>query len=1384
MTLSKRGFSSRFVRARADRRAQMPFSMIAVLLLVISSASVALVYGLDSLKESARIPTERLEDLKTAMDDAVDDVVRIAYSSAVESVRGTGKLNASELQERYLAALTSSLNAAYPSRSGDILVSVAPALSLDFLLASLQESYSAHGDDLASWNGASVPAYFVINGNFSLEVACPEGKLTRTVEMEQDVHVPLPLLLYKLDRLSGASAPRGEIESIVRYELAALAQDRVLRGYGSSARSGTYGTEVIITAEDVVRAVNLAVTLEEMRYFQDIGAIDDDLEGISPLLMGLHGEVDPADLFLRSYQEGGIDLATVVGQALYARADAIVLKWLDYLGLIDLVGMGEDLAELGEVTLNGVLDLLTGGDHDQSSMVQYISAALAEAGFQEYDYRWYCFGGGDILVDLPALRIQLFDDLDRSVMHTFQGRYAVDLPGVDVFSSPAWGELYGKYRSETYAVAEGMRSYIRTIASGIAAHCSLPSVVLELDPADGRTYLEEIDRQLSAAFRDGASWLTPALDRVNEMGKVRDGLAQAVMDHMADHWMEILDVDRSIEQGGWDLANQLVQELADLPNFSEASLAEARQSIQATLVGDYRGVKEIFYEQVRVRAGDVLNRFEEGLSQKYTDVDPMTSFLAGGLSSLPGLGPLTARAVRDTLNGYGAGLEAQGGAVQVPVYTGGSLVTLNDGRQRSESFSIDSSVLRLSQDGSGGSLDVRVTLPWQFDRSNTSYPNRHVTDLGGMSSTPYLTQWNVVYEGDIAVTARSAGDRFDIPCSTVLNLRGSLDIVAFSGWALRGVDYFPTATLAGDVQKLLAGIYDFLSSAVQAIGGLANDLFVLLCRFLGDMLSCSTSSVSSLESIIASSGDALAGMVTGSISEVIGALADASTTILGGTTVDLRVLGAEIKVVFAPQDSALVGTEDRLRLDIVQSCAGATMLSTLRVLKLNTGEHTLAAAVSLGGGDWSVDLTLDPLAMVYPHQVEIRGFLGGHILEMYAPEVERVQKVSLSLSDVPGLGIILNSIPSPIPGTKWNVDAGMEMSFNVLERRTVLINEVELNPKGTDRSREWVEIYNPGDRAVDLAGWSLATSRGQQHREMLTGVVPSHGYLVHRFTGQALDNGEVKGFPLQESVALLDREGKRVDSAPWMKDLADDDRTWQRSFDGSSRWELRDDTRGRSNGFVLLDEDDLDGLTTLVGECFLEAFHEVVTTLPDMETLKEIIVGGMHKLEDRLLDEVERKVSSLRFYIVLGLDDLTGTAGGSISAALVYDGKAVRDCLAWFIDAIGEVLRDPLNPMAAGARAPVPMQTLADHVFVEVGAYLRIGTPDLISMAVDSNIKIMATIKASLGTLGMIDGGSVTEVKFGVLVSGVMGAMLKTGTGQSAGSCYDVWLIRGSLRAA
>ena len=130
----------------------------------------------------------------------------------------------------------------------------------------------------------------------------------------------------------------------------------------------------------------------------------------------------------------------------------------------------------------------------------------------------------------------------------------------------------------------------------------------------------------------------------------------------------------------------------------------------------------------------------------------------------------------------------------------------------------------------------------------------------------------------------------------------------------------------------------------------------------------------------------------------------------------------------------------------------------------------------------------------------------------------------------------------------------------------VVINEVELNPPGTDTGNEWIELYNPTNYSIDLGGWRISTTHGVTVTIVLEEgtIIEPHGYLVISYWGQWLDN---EG----ESIILRNRLGVIIDVTPALYDTFNDLRSWSRypngrDTDSKSDWLFRVSTRGRSNG--------------------------------------------------------------------------------------------------------------------------------------------------------------------------------------------------------------------------
>jgi competence protein ComEC len=141
----------------------------------------------------------------------------------------------------------------------------------------------------------------------------------------------------------------------------------------------------------------------------------------------------------------------------------------------------------------------------------------------------------------------------------------------------------------------------------------------------------------------------------------------------------------------------------------------------------------------------------------------------------------------------------------------------------------------------------------------------------------------------------------------------------------------------------------------------------------------------------------------------------------------------------------------------------------------------------------------------------------------------------------------------------------------------ILINEVELNPAGTDTGTEKVELYNPSDTSIDVSGWTITSAAGRTATVVINEgtTITSKGYLiVGRDLQQWLDNtGE--GIDLRNDLGIL------IDSVGPFSDQDNDESTWQRSPNGQDNWAFStSNTLGSANFDSLVFDSESPSLNT------------------------------------------------------------------------------------------------------------------------------------------------------------------------------------------------------------
>ena len=130
----------------------------------------------------------------------------------------------------------------------------------------------------------------------------------------------------------------------------------------------------------------------------------------------------------------------------------------------------------------------------------------------------------------------------------------------------------------------------------------------------------------------------------------------------------------------------------------------------------------------------------------------------------------------------------------------------------------------------------------------------------------------------------------------------------------------------------------------------------------------------------------------------------------------------------------------------------------------------------------------------------------------------------------------------------------------------MVLNEIEMNPEGSDPGFEWVELFNPTNYTMDISLWWVqstgGTSQYAQYIPSNTFIEPQGFYILYS-TQQWLDNQN-------EMVLLKNYEQEIIDSSPLIDDVGENNYTWQRMPDGydtdlPSDWIFAQSTQNDAN---------------------------------------------------------------------------------------------------------------------------------------------------------------------------------------------------------------------------
>ena len=120
--------------------------------------------------------------------------------------------------------------------------------------------------------------------------------------------------------------------------------------------------------------------------------------------------------------------------------------------------------------------------------------------------------------------------------------------------------------------------------------------------------------------------------------------------------------------------------------------------------------------------------------------------------------------------------------------------------------------------------------------------------------------------------------------------------------------------------------------------------------------------------------------------------------------------------------------------------------------------------------------------------------------------------------------------------------------FSIELCSSLIINEIELNPSGSDSGKEWIELYS--ENQVNLEEYTIKNNDGDEIK--LNGSFS--GYYVYVFSKQWLDNSE--------EIEYLYKSDQIEHQTDLLSDSKNDDLTW--SYCGSV-WNFGNSTKNEEN---------------------------------------------------------------------------------------------------------------------------------------------------------------------------------------------------------------------------
>jgi uncharacterized membrane-anchored protein YhcB (DUF1043 family) len=1058
-----------------------------------------------------------------------------------------------------------------------------------------------------------------------------------------------------------------------------------------------------------------------------------------------------------------IDLSAVFSQTLLSIADDILLGWMDYFMFSRILNLVDTVSDALRSAYNWLYKAFTGSEAETAS--GYISMTMSRAGIPESGYR-YLLNGAFKTIDLPATERELAEIGDE-ILYMPGFSVNVAYPDVDVLAWSGWDGFMKKYYAERNQVRDMLMGTLKAIALGVSGTYGLGVVSVRCDPFDDMDMMTTMSNAIGEALDKQRASVENRMDETIRSQKIIDPMYVAIYDHMADNADSLFGTSAFEGRIRAAIRAHATEHITNGygmpldPYILDSMVDELMRSDGVvTAVEEYRRLAE---ERIGLFEG-ILNRVETNSNSLFKDL--MVLIVRYGMD-LFGLYPYVqyrmVGLVRE-MAGY-VSLDYLSGIYELP---DSDSFTLTDGRGSvvNERMSICSDV----------KLDVRVTPPTKGSE------NTHYVGFYEDRAASYSSLFRIDVTADIQYRAESASalmvmlGTYDAAVAGSSHSEFDIAFAVMSGWALTGVDYTPSRTVLDDakmlflraIEPLLGPLYE-LKKMADAMLNVMTFMYMRAAQYVSDLML-------KIYDLIMGPLERFGEMLNDLMGPVLGSIIPIINITLGSQTFGVDIYGMRLEIVTDLVGELSKGTSTT-KLKLTIPVRSVTLSATLEIKKDKSSNFAFTGRISASSSTWNLDVAIDPMMRVRKSIVEINGTFHGMDIHAVIPQLVQYEELEFRLSDVPGVGDMLSNIPLPIPGTKGSLDAGIELKYNLPYQYGVVINEFELNPPGTDNDNEWVELYNSTLTSVNLDGYKITPfSNPKKVYEIKDVTLSPGGRTVITFPGQFLNNSK-------EMVILYDADGVEVDCTPMKTDSRNDDFTWQRETDASTKWVLKKQTKGTDNGGMLANGSPVRAaIMQCVVKAGQDAFKEMGSKIIGPDGVALFLKRMVELTIKYAIDMIANCVVSAAIFIELSIADMSGTGHAGIRFSLMLDKEIVKDGLNWAVGQILAMMNSIDNPTGMTAR-----QIISDDIYFQTMVYAQVTAPRILgnvngNVGVTAGVAIGCNITALCNLFGR--SGGTWKVNAGIVLEDIPTYMVPPQLKADPDKKSDLWLFRMTLEKA